>query len=269
MGHGQKHYGKLTKKQLLDEVLVLLYAADDIEENAIIHYLKPLEDDKIFKEKGDATVYYIGKYGKCTAAVATFNHDAVVPNCFKNLKAVISVGVAYGIKDRAQVCDVLVAEKIINHDHDEKGVTSKNNTRTSKELSEIFERNVDKWLDNNIKVHLDGCNVQVSTDNYKKGIIIRVPSLHYFKTNKKSILKLASDREAIGIEVKTADLFEVTQNVIHMNVKAVCSLEDDQEEKFQPVAALIAANCVEKHLDNPEVSKLLQKKPATGSNTYL
>ena len=259
LGHSIKPKIELEDKKLLDTVLVLLHVTNQTEENAVMCYLEPLDNENIlayqYTEQDDPeaknVIYLIGKYGACTVAVALFKNAiaALNFNCFKNLNTIISVGATYGVKYHAKICEVLVAEKIINNNKD--GVITSEKNTSEVLLSKIFGKKID-WMDRNVKEHLNDCEVEVSPA-VKKGIILSVP-------NKELIQKFASHSKAIGIEEETADLIKVAQNITHIiTVKAVCGFEDERRDqnKFTPVAAYLAANCVYRYLDNSEVPKLL------------
>ena len=267
MGHAIKKKDKLKDMKLLDEVSVLLHVTNQIEENAVMCHLEPLnQDEKIYQyteqddnSKAKKVAYLIGKYGACTVAVAPFRHaiTALNFNCFKSLNTIISVGVTYGVKNNAAICDVLVAEKIINYGQD--GVISSENNISEVLSSKIFGRKIE-WMDKSVKEHLNKCREKL-LPTVKKGLILSVP-------NKELIQQYVSDSKAIGIEEKKTDLdlFKADKVIRHIiTVKAVCDFGDDQnKEQFTPVAAYLAANCVRSYLDSSEMPKLL-----SGTGMYV
>ena len=281
IGYGQKKISILSDKQLniLDQVLLLLLTVNENEDYAAVCYLEPLPGhNKIFRyfQRDDAgvqtqhAIYLIGKYGACPAAVRQIEPGAEIggattaPNlafrCFKNLNAIIGMGVACGVEKEVELCDVLVANKVNNYDQarlEQGGPLSRGFALpTSDALSSIFKQTI-MWPDGAIKERLYKCNVN---PKIKQGIILSGPYLiDNAKIKKELIQKFAS--EAIGIEMEAAYLFKGAQQVpTHMTiVKAVCDFGDGKKNKvFQPTAALLAANCVKQYLDEGAV-KLLRR----------
>ena len=281
MGYGKKKISTLPDKQsnILDEVVLLLLTVNDNEDYAALCYLEPLPGhDEIFRyyQREDAgvqtqhAIYLIGKYGACPAAIRQIKPGAeiggatTVPNlafrCFKNLNAIIGMGVACGVEKKVKLCDVLVADKVKNYDQArlEKGgpLSRAYAIPTSDLLSSIFRQKI-MWPDDEIKERLEECNVK---PKIKQGIILSGPYLiDDIKIKKELIQNFAS--EAIGIEMEAAYLFKAAQQVpTHMTiVKAVCDFGDGKKNKdCQPTAALLAANCVKRYLDEGAV-KMLHK----------
>ena len=278
MGYEQKNISILSNEQLniLDQVLLLLLTVNDIENYAAVCCLEPLPGyNEIFRhfQHNDAgvqtqyAIYLIGKYGACPAAVRQIKPGAEIsgattaPNlafrCFKNLNAIIGMGVACGVEKEVELCDVLVANKVNNYDQarlEQGGPLSRGFALpTSDLLSSIFKQKI-KWPDGEIKERLDKCNVK---PKIKQGIILSGP---YLIDNQKELIQNFAS-EAIGIEMEAAYLFKGAQQVpTHMTiVKAVCDFGDGKKNQvFQPTAALLAANCVKEYLDEGAV-KLLRR----------
>jgi len=109
------------KKELLAGVLVLLVTVNDNENLAALAYLKPPKGhQKLYKytdikdyghHQNETAVYFIGTYGACPTAIRKIKPGAnlqggasTVPrmayNCFRNLHAIIGVGVACGVEKK-------------------------------------------------------------------------------------------------------------------------------------------------------------------------
>ena len=265
-------------EEVLKRVTVLLVVVDKKENLATRCYLKPLDGHTCVYQysqcvkhanRTEYAVYQIGKYGACPAAIRTIPRfskknggGSIVPmmaySCFPNLGAIIGVGVACGIERKVQMCDVLVSQNIINYDKEkfEKGAGAEI-INTSGFLSELFQQAV-KWPDITIKNRLkeNGMNRPAIVP----GKILSGPYL--IDENKRELIeKFAS--EVIGIEMEGAYLFAAIQdtNAHTIIVKAVCDFGDGSaQEKFHPTAALLAADCVNKILDNPQLPELLDQK---------
>ena len=271
----------MSDKQLniLDQVLLLLLTVNDIENYAAVCCLEPLPGhNEIFRhfQRNDAgvqtqhAIYLIGKYGACPAAVRQIKPGAEIggattaPNlafrCFKNLIAIIGMGVACGVEKKVELFDVLVADEVKNYDQARleqgdpliRGFT----LPTSDLFSSIFRQKI-KWPDGEIKERLDEYNVKPTI---KQGIILSGPYLIDNAKIKKELIQNFAP-EALGIEMEAAHLFKEAQQVpAHRTiVKAVCDFGDGKKNKvFQPTAALLAANCVKEYLDEGAV-KLLRR----------
>ena len=108
----------------------------------------------------EIAIYHIGKYGTCPVAIRQIEPDsariapALAITCFKNLRAIIGMGVACGNKSQVKFFDVLVAKKVNLY------LTRK--IPTSGLLTSLFRQNL-MWVDNDIKVHLNGAqpNIQL------------------------------------------------------------------------------------------------------------
>ena len=287
MGYGRKTISVLPNDQLVKEVVLLLLTGNKTEDNAVLCYLEPLTGHtNIYKymqrvEDGPQTqlaIYLIGKYGAIPTAVrqitpggeigGAINAPYLAFKCFKNLNAIIGVGVACGVEKRTKIFDVLVADKVCNFDQAKiqaGGILNRGFAiPVSQLLSAIFGQII-KWPDDEIKERLDRCNVP--KPKIKQGVILSGPYLiDDLETKTELIHNFAP--EAIGIEMQGAYLFKAATNlpIQHMTiVKAVSDFGDGNKTKhFQPTAALLAANCLKKYFDNQQVLNLLQREPVPG-----
>ena len=277
---------KDIKEEVLKNVTVLLVVVNKKEILATRCYLKPLDGHtRVYQysqsvDHGNRTeyaIYQIGKYGACPAAIRTIPRfskknggGSIVPmmayNCFPNLGAIIGVGVACGVERKVQMCDVLVSQEIINYDKvkSEKGAGAE--ISASAYLSELFQQAV-KWPDITIKNRLKENGME--RPMIVPGKILSGPYL--IDENKKELIEKFSS-EVIGIEMEGAYLFAAIQdtNAHTIIVKAVCDFGDGSvQEKFHPTAALLAADCVNKILDNPGLPELLDQKKGIHVYTYV
>ena len=261
---------------VLRSIVVLLVNIHGTSESVIHRYLQPLDGHinlYIFyqgAQQTDPVTYYIGKYGACPTAIrwllpnsqASNDHSFVVmmaDQCFPNLGAIISVGVAYGIKEKAQLCDVLVSSKVVNYDHD---ITAKRCLPKGEAISvsspvvKLFTQPV-QWPNDAVTKYLKVNRQQIP--NVKSGLILSGA----YVVDDPAILELVRNftDEAIGIEVNRANLYAENQHItIHtMIVKAVCDYGDGKNISVnQPFAALLAADLVHTGLSHPKASEILQ-----------
>ena len=286
MGYGRKTISALPNEQLLREVVLLVLTVNKNEDNAVLCYLEPLTGHtNIYNymqhvldgPQSQFAIYNIGKYGTIPTAVRQITPGSEIggattaPNlafrCFENLNAIIGVGVACGVEKRTKICDVLIADKVNNYDQariQAGGVLNRGfAVPVSQLLSSIFRQTI-KWPDDEIKERLDRCNVP--KPKIKQGVILSGPYLiDDSETNKKLVQQFAA--EAIGIEMETAYLFKAaTAMPTHIIIiKAVCDFGDGHKTKyFQPTAALLAANCLKKYFDDPQVLEMLRRESVPG-----
>ena len=260
------------KPDVLQTVMVLL-VNEDI--SCIYGYMEPLDGYRnvyLYTQGGQQTepvTYYIGKYGACPVAVrkippvfqANYNASTVVmmaDQCFPNLGAVISVGVACGIKRKAQICDVLVSSKILNYDYDitVQGYLLKGEAITvSTPVVTLFTQPV-QWPNYAVEEYSKLNRQRVP--NVKSGVIVSGPCV--VDPTKSGFVRNFAD-EVIGIEMDGVNLFAENQHVaIHtIIVKAVCDFGDGTNITVkQPIAALLAANLVHAGLSHPQAHEILK-----------
>jgi len=181
--------------------------------------------------------------------------------CFPNLGAIISVGVACGIEGKVKMCDVLVSTKIVNNNevHNEHGgyLPKKEVIAVAPQLIKLFTQFV-QCPNDAIKKCLNDNGVPVP--NVKSGTILS--GLYFFNDptiTKRLIKSFAS--EAIGIEMEETHLFAANQQTIAniIIVKTVCDFGNRRNYKvYQPTAALLAADLVHKSLSDPQASEMFK-----------
>ena len=265
--------------KVLQNIMVLLIAININETLAAHSYLQPLDGHEyiyqFFKplyqdgQQSKVVVYYIGKYGACTAAIRNvpagfkvYNSASTVlmmaDQCFPNLSAIISVGFACGIKKKVKMCDVLVSSKFVNFDKTRdasEGYFQGGETVTvSPQLIKLFTQ-FEQWPNDAIRKCLN--KNRISKPKVKTGIILSGP-YHADDEVKQAEFIKKHVPEAIGTEVEgTHFLLGTEQSTII--VKAVCDFGDGKyTEMYQPTAALIAADLVHKCLSNPQAYEMLK-----------
>ena len=229
----------------------------------------------MFNQGGKQTepvTYYIGKYGACTTALrkispvfqANDNASTVVmmaDQCFPNLGAIISVGIACGIKKKVQIFDVLVSSKVINYNYDmatERYLPKGEEITVPSSVIKLFTQPV-QWPNDTVKKYLDANRQEIP--NVKSGVILSGPYVDDTAINE---LVKNFGVEAIGIEMDGANLFvknqEATVNTII--VKVVCDFGDGKNIKInQNTAALLATNLVYTGLSHPQAPVILKGLP--------
>ena len=270
--------------EVLEKVVVLLMVINESEQLATLSNLKALDGyDKILKysqcidhggQRSEIAEYYIGCYGACPAAVRIIlagseidGGASSVPDmaykCFPSLDAIIGVGVACGVEDKVDMCDVLVSSKIAayNSARAENGqYTPRGDTvSASAYLRNLFSQNF-KWPSQSIKDRLKSGNMRIP--EVKTGVILSGPYLIDDPKLKKQFIKDFAT-EAKGIEMEGCYVFGAAKRATtHLIiVKAVCDFGDGNKGKdYQPTAALLAADLVKESFNNPDVAKMLKKK---------
>ena len=270
---------KDIEAKVLQSVMVMLVAININETSAAHSYLQPLDGHeniyqffKTLDQVGQQTkvvIYYIGKYGACTAAIRNVPPGLEVYNstssvlmmadqCFPNLSAIISVGVACGIKKKVKMCDILVSSKVIKtNDKSGADLRGEDATTVSPQLTKLFTQ-CKQWPSDIIRKRLN--DNKISIPNVKSGVILCGP----YRVDD-PVMKTASDislfPEAIGIEIEGTYLFaDIQQSVSNtIIVKAVCHFVDGKDTKsYQPTAALLAADIVHKCLNDPQVYEMFK-----------
>ena len=261
---------------VLRSIVVLLVNIHGTSESVIHRYLQPLDGHtKLYQfyqsaQQTEPVTYYIGKCGACPIAFrwllsksqASHDHSIVVmmaDQCFPNLGAIISVGVAYGIKKKAQLCDVLVSSKILNYDYDitvKKYLPKGEATALSTPVVKLFTQRV-QWPSDEVNKHLEANRQRIP--NVKSGVIMSGPHV----VNDPAISGLVRNFAdgVIGIEMGGANVFAEKQHfTIHtIIVNAVCDFGDGKSiEGNHPFAALLAANLVHTGLSHPQAREILQ-----------
>ena len=271
--------GHILPKEIEIEVLqsVVVLLVKTYEASLIYHYLQPLDGYvNVFKfnqfgQRTQLVTYYIGKCGACPGAIrflppgftALDNASTVLKmadQCFPNLGAIISVGVACGIQSKVKLCDVLVSSKVINYGkatYEHHGYLPKHEAITmSSHLLKLFAQPV-QWPNDKIKKNLTDNGLPMP--NMKYGTILSGPNVVDDPTIRR-LIKNFTD-EAIGIEMDGAHLFAenhpITTNTII--VKAVYKFVYGNSFKmYESIASSLAVDLVQKSLSDPQVPEILK-----------
>ena len=264
---------KEIEDEVLNSVVVWLVTVNINETLATHHYLQQLDDKKVYKvlkhvnEGGHQTndiVYYIGEYGACPAAISALdfgvhgsNLSEVTHELFPNLSAVISVGVAHGVKEKVKLCDVLVSSNVVLYDQamvtHEKYLTQTESVVISSQLINVFNQ-FDRWPNMFIERRLTDNEILVP--DVKFGTILSGSHLIDNPVMQKLLKNIAPD--TIGIEMGGAHLFvKIHPAIINsIIVKAVCDFGDGNNKIYQPTAALLAADLVHKCLNDTQTLEI-------------
>ena len=230
----------------------------------IYQYFKTLDQEG---QQSKVVIYYIGKCGACIAAIRNVPAGVEVYNstvlmmadqCFPNLSAIISVGVACGIKKKVKLCDVLVSTKVINYDKARDGsggyLPREVTTTVSPQIIKLFTQ-CEQWPNDAIRKRLN--KNKIAKPTVKSGVMFTGP---YYVDD--PVMKTALGiKEALGIEMERTGMFvDIQQSMTNsIIVKAVCEFGDGKYNKeYQPTAALIAADLVHKCLSDPQVHEMFK-----------
>lgn len=260
--------------KVLDSVVVWLVTVNINETLATQVYLKELDGyenvykvSKYISKSGAKVIYYIGKYGDCPAAISDVspsfgvlgsasNVAIITHELFPNLSTIISVGVASGIHSKVNICDVIVSSEVIYQrklrDEHGKSSTKEKTVTVKQQLIDLFDQS-NRWPSDLIQKRLKDHKI-VSV--IKSGVILSHladnPALRttFFKS-------IAS--EVVAIEMGGANLFTVTDSTKAnvLMIKAVSDFGDSKDNNlYQPTAALLAADLVNKCLSNPQALRI-------------
>ena len=238
-------------------------------------YLQPLDGHRnvyLFnqgEQEAEIVTYYIGKYGACPAAVrkvscvleAKSNASTVhmmADQCFPSLDAIISVGVACGIKNKIQLYDALVSSKVLNYSNERHRYSPKGEAITvSSHLLKLFAQPVE-WPNDKIKKKLTDNGMPMP--NVKCGMILSGPYIVGDPAIRRLIKNFADN--AIGIELDSANLFAENHQITTTNiiiVKVVCDFGDGENMKIRKSnARFLSADLVHKALNDLQAFKTLR-----------
>ena len=263
---------------------VLLVTANEIERDAVVALLEPIENNNLFQYHHlwnfgfleRSAMYTFGKFGafnaalqmlSCQGSAAAQDAITIASECFgDNLCAIFAVGVACGVTNKSNYLDVLVSEEItcynlMRHGTEEKGGCEMINTdmvklNTSSVFSKHF-RTHSGWPSESSKI----ANALLIKPQMRMGLILSGDFLvdnQEFKDH--LLLKKDFGYDAVGIEMEGGGLFyEYKQNRCEvMIVKAVCDFGDGNKDKeYQPTAALLAVECLKHYLDDDTLLNII------------
>ena len=270
---------KKIKDKVLDSVIIWLMTVNINETLATQVYLKQLDGYKnVYKVSKHTSksgqqanvIYYIGKYGECPAVISDVSpsigvHGSasdmlkITHELFPNLSTIISVGVARGIENKVNICDVVVSSEVIHQralrDEHGKSSTKEQTVSVKQQLIDLFDQS-NRWPSYSIRKHLKGHEIAPVV---KSGVILShlVDNLA-ITTFVKSIAS-----EVIAIEMEGANLFTVIDSTKAnvLMIKAVSDFGDSKKKNlYQPTAALLAADLVNECLSNPQALRIFSSK---------
>ena len=272
-------------KLMRESTQVLLVTANKHEYNAVLTLLEPVRNSKLLKYKHccnigplrNTATYIFGKFGAFNAAVhrmvsqgpaAAQDVVTVAASCFgHDLNAIIAVGVACGVEERSDYLDVLVSDKITFYQYARYGTSDKEelkitnrdiaNLPTSSFLRDLFNQ-PPQWPTN----ENGGTAAKLAKKPVVRlGTILSGNKLVDNKTFKEELLENFSSG-AIGIEMEGAGLYHNynDHNYEILVVKGVCDFGDGKKgKKYQPTAALLAAECLKHYLSDDHLPQSLRK----------
>ena len=262
----------------------MLVTANKHEYNAVLSLLVPLENSSLLKHTCSPKIgairksatYVFGRFGAFNAAVhrmveqgpaAAQDVITVAAQYFgNNLNAVIAVGVLCGVKERnVFYLDVLVSEKITFYQYARMSTKDNKlkiinrdttNLPTSSFLLDIFKQ-PPHWPTDDRPGTLANLT---KAPHLCFGTILSGSKLVDNIGFKEELLENFAP-EAIGIEMEGAGLFHNYRGHSFeiLIVKAVCDFGDGKKgKKYQPTAALLAAECVKHYLSEDNLPKSLK-----------
>ena len=289
-----KSIDSAAAKKIKQKIQILLVTANRHEYNAVLTLLEPFKNSSLLKHtchpqisvlKGSAT-YVFGKFGAFNAAVYRMveqgpaaAQDVITDTAHyfgHSLNAIFAVGVACGIEGKNEYLDVLVSSKITSYQKARYGTKNKEldirsrgptDLPTSSFLLNIF--NHPPYWPTDEKHG----TVAILTKKpvLHQGIILSGNKLVDNPGFKKELLDNYAP-EAIGIEMEGAGLFHNNKghNFEILIVKAVCDFGDGKKnKKYQPTAALLAAECLKHYLSDANLPKSLKDHCRNGKLFYL
>ena len=253
---------------------VLLITANPTEYNAVLYFLKGRNNDnpQLYSHPfkigfiSKTVTYVFGEFAGHNVAVHQMGYQGPAAaqsviveaaQCFgESLCKIISVGIACGVNKKVKLLDVLVAKKLTSYT--EGRISSTKNSSfvllprseghkklTVKEQLESYLP--EQWLAQNSET---AKRLLEPPAIYPKEIL----SGNYLidSITAKEILINEFSKEAIGIEMEGAGLFhdnDCHNNITKILIKGVSDFGDGKKGKrFQPTAALLAAECVHHYL---------------------
>lgn len=263
-----------TNGEMRNKIQILLVTANEIEYNAVLASLSPLDgpSSPLLKyhhiynvgKKFFNAQYIFGKFGSFNAAVHRMTRQGPAPaqdvvtvaaSCFHNLNVIFAVGVACGA-GKAKMLDVVVSQNISVY------TAARISTAAGDDDWKIENRGVfnmpvssflctyfvqpPKWpIANSIATKLS------KKPELRLGNIL---SGNYLVDNKRFKEKLLNEFAYNGIEMEGAGLFYDYQDNKYqiMIVKGICDFGDGKKDKkYQPTAAMLAVECLKHCFSSP------------------
>ena len=246
----------------LTNVQVLLITTNEYEYSAVRSYLQPLSGNTLSKygqfKAGEHAFYVFGKYGECTSAIRMVHPENssitsilfMASECFPNLGVIFIVGTITGVSGKVNTLDVLASTSIFTYElthGTDMNISKKVNINTPSLFYELFSQ-PPKWpkIENRLVNRLKRIKPRLH-----QGAILCGPD-----ANEKISKLLTLYPKAIGIDNDCDKMFTaphvIVTNHAVMSVKCVSDKQDTH-----PTAALLAADCLEHYLKNPQLPQFL------------
>ena len=244
--------------------------------NTTYRYLEPLDGHKNLcrlKQRGHqtklATYYYIGKCGACLSAIRYLIPEIKIHNtvsmiasqCFPNLGAIISVGIACGIKKKVQLCDVLVSSEVINYnkqiDKYQEYMPKGKAITVSSQFLKLFTQPVE-WPSHAMKKYLKDFRQRIP--NVKSGVIFSGLYPVDDPAMTKTLVKMFAN-EGMGIEIDGIYPFAENQQttINYISINAVCDFGDGKNiTEYKDTAGLLAADLTHNCLSDPHTAEFFK-----------
>ena len=253
----------LSNINVLTNVQVLLITTSENDYLALQSYLHPLSGNTLSKygyykpTAGEHAFYVIGKYGECTSAIRMVHPESLNINvlsmaseCFNNLGAVFIIGAITGVSDKINPLDVLISTNICTYELSTSDadidVVKKAKLHVSGLFCELFNQ-PPKWpnIENKLVNDLKGIKPHLHLGSVLCGPVV----------NEKIGKLLMVYPQAIGVDNSCTKLFTAPGGFLSDNIMIVKCVSDKQ--CTEPTAALLAADCLEHYLKNPQLSQFL------------
>lgn len=220
----------------------IIFAMDE-ELNALLKYLKKEKEYNIFDLK-----FYEGTIENTTCiltkvGIGKVNAARGTQILIDNMKVdiIINIGVAGGITDKLQVCDIVVGEKLVQHDFD---ITAFNHEKG-------YIPNIGKYIESDN--YLINIAKQIKENNIHYGIIA---SGDIFCTEKWMAEKINQKFNALCTEMEGASIAQVCylSNIPFIVIRSISDIPNNDNkvtyEKFLDLSSKKVSNFVYKIIKN-------------------
>lgn len=265
------------KEKIASTIKLLLVVVTESEFRAALLYLNKSSNGKQFKLSQEHTqfIYYVGKWGDITAALVRQDQEGVTSvtnlTCsairkFKNLKAIISLGVCGCLSGHLEMGSVIVPKQVLGYrivNEGRKLIFSQCNIESGKTLFKYLVDNLGDWSYqcNRKKLNNDPAGKQMA-----KAIAIPIVSgqlkINNYKLRDKLRSSIAAGKEKAGIEMEGLGIWDgitysgKTKDIEFIVVKAVSDYSDEKMSgEWQPFAACAAADFVYAQLNKEGARK--------------
>ena len=257
---------------LLQEVQVLLLTTSENDRLAVLAYLKPFKNNKLYNytplsTTSNSICCIIGKYGSSITAIMLVDHRSLqtkqlpfsLLSHFPNVCAVFAVGVAYGIMRHVKMWDVVLSSNLYTLNAENLQETKSElggnsfQSLTSQFLCEHFSQ-PPLWplKDNNIVSRIKD---SLTHPCLTQGSVLSCCNLSDDLSKLRSLSSLSDDIIAIEMDgIASLSDYCRRSNIHFMVAMAIGSLGDSEYDKVcQPTAASLAADCLHHYFSDPQL----------------